>query len=74
MAVFRRGCSKVRSGGGELIQGVLSVSEAAPRIFELYVASPGMVKGGSLMIDPGYERSTRSRSIPLKEMPVEVLH
>jgi len=31
----------------ELIHGVLSVSEAAPKFFELHVASPGLVKGGS---------------------------
>ncbi len=50
---------------GELIQGVLSVSEAAPRIFELYVASPGMVKGGS-------RTTIRVRAVhPVTQHPIE---
>jgi hypothetical protein len=40
--------SAPRSGtAAESIHGVLSVSEAAPRLFELHVASPGLVKAGT---------------------------
>jgi len=49
----------------ELIQGVLSVSEAAPKMFELYVASPGMVKGGS-------RATIRVRAVhPVTQHPIE---
>ncbi len=50
---------------GELIHGVLSVSEAAPKIFELHVASPGMVKGGS-------RTTIRVRAVhPVTHHPIE---
>jgi hypothetical protein len=45
---LRYSIARVLASGatGESIHGVLSVSEAAPKLFELHVAAPDIVKGG----------------------------